>query len=155
MVQDLSARHPAWKNTLIANSLALVWVSCISEKESKFLFSQMKTLFQVNICSVSAWFLRNIELLMWNTQLSAKADCHYHSEGFRVHIVWRSGHGSGTSLAWFPCGSCSAEWRNVMQILSQRCPPMQASGSATAAGLLSMLEQLQKLYTTLCSEWRR
>lgn len=55
------------------------------EKKSKFLLSQTENLFQLNICSVSAWFLSNIDLLIQNTQLSAKS--HYHSEGIRVYIL--------------------------------------------------------------------
>ncbi len=41
----------------------------------KFFSSKTETLLQVNICSVSAWFPSNIDLLMQNTQLSAKPDC--------------------------------------------------------------------------------
>lgn len=73
MVLDLSGGHPAWKLRLIA-----VWpcmLSCIFGKESRFLFSQMETLLQVNICSVSAWFPNNIDLLMRNTQLLEKPEC--------------------------------------------------------------------------------
>lgn len=47
------------------NRVITVWrcvVSCI--------FYQTQTLLQVNICSVSAWFLSNIDLLMRNTQQS-------------------------------------------------------------------------------------
>lgn len=73
MVLDLTGGHPAWKLRLIA-----VWpcmLSCIFGKESRFLFSQMETLLQVNICSVSAWFPSNIDLLMRNTQLLEKPEC--------------------------------------------------------------------------------
>lgn len=71
-MQGLSAGHQAWKHRLIVNCLASLW-SCIW-KESKFLFFKSKTLLQVNICSVSAWFQSNIDLLIRNTQLSAKPD---------------------------------------------------------------------------------
>lgn len=54
---------------------------------------------------------------------------------------------SGRWLACLPGGSCSAEWRNVTQIQSQRCPLMLASGSATMP-LVSMPEQ--ELHTALC-----
>lgn len=73
-MQYVSAGHPVRKQRLIANSLARL-VSCISGKESKSLFFQTKTQLQVNICSISAWFLSNIDLLMRNTQLSAKPEC--------------------------------------------------------------------------------
>lgn len=45
-----------------------------------------------------------------------------------MHIVWQSSRGSGLFLARFPGGSCSADLRNVMQMLSQRCPPSAGLG---------------------------
>lgn len=51
-----------------------VW-PCLPSCFFGLLFSQTQTLLQVNICSVSARRLSNIDLLIWNTQLSAKPDC--------------------------------------------------------------------------------
>lgn len=98
MVQDLSAGRPAWKQTNC--SLAL-----------KFLFSQTENLLQINICSVSAWFLSNIDLLMRNTQLSAKPDC--------VIIIQR---GSGYILCDGLAMAVGGPWRGSL------VDPAQQSG---------------------------
>lgn len=66
-------------------------LGCIFGEENKFLFSQMKTLLQVNICSVSAWFLSIIDLLMQNTQLFEKPECAIimqRASGHSCVLVW-------------------------------------------------------------------
>lgn len=137
MERDLSAGHLVWKHRLIANSLARL-VGCITWKESTFLVSKMKTLLQVNICSVSARFLRNTDLLMWNTQLPVKLDC---------VIIIQKGYGYILrDTASLPVGS---RW------LGSLVEPAQHTGGTwwkywakdtLQACPLSILEQLQELH---------
>lgn len=80
---ELAGGHPAWKHGLIVR-----WAASLGKKK---VFSQMKTLLQVNICSVSAWFLSIIDLLMQNTQLFEKPECAIimqRASGHLCVLVW-------------------------------------------------------------------
>lgn len=78
-----------WTSSLETQTNCML--GCIFGEENKFLFSQMKTPLQVNICSVSAWFLSIIDLLMQNTQLFEKPECAIimqRASGHLCVLVW-------------------------------------------------------------------